>query len=146
MIPQRRNLVNRLLLPTTSLFSQAFIFPVNSGITLLGSVRLEVRRISGNLRKDQVYWEEGDDGDDGSYVFDPDGVTIIDDEALGYPPYVTFEFKFRQFTQPKADSEKNEDIGKRVTRKSTKSGNTLALPVPVMGKAEGSSFFMYGFT
>ena len=67
---------------------------------MLGSVRLEVRRVSGHIHNDQVYWGklEGDDDDDsdGICVFDPDGIKVIDDATRGKPPYITFEFKFRE--------------------------------------------------
>ena len=77
---------------------------------MLGSLRLEIRRVSGDIRKDQVCWGKGDDGND-IYVFDPDGIELIDDAARGKPPYITFEFKFRedsQITKITAEEE-NED-------------------------------------
>lgn len=78
------------LLPT--FYSQAFIFPVESGILVLGSSRLEIRRVSGDICKNQVYWGKEPDG----CVFDPKGIKVIDDAAQGEPPYIVFEFKFRE--------------------------------------------------
>jgi hypothetical protein len=113
-------------------------------------VRLEIRRVSGNIRKDQIVWRKLE-GDDDDYmdvcVFDPDGITFVDDAARGKPPYVVFEFKFRE--DPKItkmlrsiEEEKvDTKIGMRVTRKSTKSG-TLALPAT--GRVEGKFFLCKG--
>jgi hypothetical protein len=108
-------------------------------------VRLEVRRLSGHIRNDQVYWGEDDDDDYGICVFDSDGIKVIDDEALGKDPYIVFEFKFREdpkiakMTQRKEEGEDTK-VGIRMTRKSTK-GDTSGLPA--IGRAEGMSC-MYG--
>ena len=76
-------------------YSQAFIFPVELDILSLGSVRLEVRRVRGEIRNDQVHWGKKDDGY-GICVFDPNGIEVVDDAARGKPPYIIFEFKFRE--------------------------------------------------
>jgi hypothetical protein len=103
-------------------------------------VRLEVRRVSGQIRKDQVYWGKDDD-DDGisSCVFDPDGIEVIDNAARGKPPYIIFEFKFREDPKITQMSEENEEskIGIRLTPKPSKR-DTLALPA--IGRAEGMFF------
>ena len=126
------------------LILRLLFFLIDSDILPLGSVRLEIRRVSGKIRKNQVHWEKGDDdNDDGVYVFDSDGIKVIDDAALEKPPYINFEFKFRE--DPKITrltyriAEENEDskLGVRVTRKSSKSG---ALALPAIGTAEGTSF------
>lgn len=115
---------------------------------LLGSVRLEIRRISGNIRKDQVFWEEGDDDDDGIIcVFDPDGIEVIDDAAREKPPYITFEFKFREdpkITQrivkqnsENVDSKISIQATQAVAQKSLKSGTLVQ---PAVDRAEGTSF------
>jgi len=122
-------------------YSQALV-EFESGILLLGSLRLEIRRLSGNIRKDQVYWDEGDDGM-GVFVFDPDGIKVIDDADLDEPPYIIFEFNFRQMTQmtQRRTTEANADtkIGipnhLEITRKSS-GGGTSALPA--IGRAEGT--------
>jgi hypothetical protein len=140
VITQSHNRVSKLLL-LIPLFS-SLIFPVELEILSLGSVRLEVRRLSGHIRNDQVYWREGDDDDYGMCVFDPDGIEVIDDAALGKHPYIIFEFKFREdpeiakLTQRKEEGEDTK-VGIRITRKSTK-GDTSGLPA--IGKAEGMSF------
>jgi hypothetical protein len=130
-----------LLLPT-SLFS-SFIFPVESEILLLGSVRLEIRRVSGPIRNDQVYWGKGND-DNGICVFDPDGgVKVIDDVEQEKPPYIIFEFKFRedhkitQVTQRMTEENLNVDtkIGVRTPNQ------TLGTAGKSHGdRAEGTSF------
>lgn len=75
------------------LIFRLLFFPFKLDILLLGSVRLEVRRVSGNIRNNQVYWGKGDDND-GICVSDPDGIEVIDDATRGKYPYITFEFKF----------------------------------------------------
>lgn len=132
--------VSRLLLPT----SQAFIFSAGLGILSLGSLRLEIRRISGHIHINQVYWEEGDDGK-GVCVFNPDGIKVIDNAKQGNPPWIIFEFKFRE--DPKITQmiqrirEENMDtiIGVQnhleTTPKLPKSGTLAAL-----ADSEGTSF------
>lgn len=108
-------------------------------------LRLEIRRVSGRIRKDQVCWRRGDD-DDGIYVFDADGIRVIDDAELEKPPYITFEFKFRE--DPKITrlmnrtAEENEDrkADVRITRMSSKSS---ALAQPAIGRTEGTSFHVW---
>ena len=80
------------LLHPYSQFVESEIPPVSR---LLGSVRLEIRRVSGHICNDQVYWMKGKD-DDGICVFDPDGIKVIDDVEQEKPPYIIFEFKFRE--------------------------------------------------
>lgn len=58
-------------------------------------MRLEIRRVTGRIRNDQVYWGEGPDGL-GICVCDMDGITIVDDAAQDMPPRIIFEFKFRE--------------------------------------------------
>ena len=107
-------------------------------------MRVEIRRVSGDINKDQVYWGKGDDGK-GIYVFNPDGIEFIDDASRGKPPFITFEFKFREdpeitqrrMLEEKADTKIGIRVTPPVTRKSLKSG-TLALPA--INKAEGTSF------
>ena len=142
-----------MLLPT-SFILRSFFF---SGILLLGSLRLELRRISGDIRNNQVYWGKGDDGK-GICVFDPDGIELIDDAESGYPPYIVFEFKFRedpkitQVTQHMKEEKVTVDTktGGRtshlettlpVAQKSTKSDSTLALSA--ISRAKGMSFHSY---
>ena len=114
---------------------------------MLGSLRLEIRRVSGHIRSKQVYWEKGDDGL-GVCVFDPDGIEIIDDAERDEPPYIVFDFKFRE--DPKITQatqrmiEKNVDTKIEVgtlshletTWKSTKSDMSA---LPAIGKAKGTS-------
>ena len=111
---------------------------------MLGSARLEVRRVSGRIRKNQVFWDEGDDSDDeGFFNFDLDGITVKDDEAQGKPSYITFDFKFREdpkitrMNQRIAEESKDTKIGVRVTRMSSK-GAMLA--PPAINREEGTFF------
>ena len=117
-------------------------------------MRLELRRISGDIRNNQVYWGKGDDGK-GICVFDPDGIELIDDAESDHPPYIVFEFKFRedpkitgtQVTQHMKEEKVDTKTGGQTShletslaQKSTKSDSTLALPVSAIGRAKGTSF------
>jgi hypothetical protein len=94
MIPQKSHRpVSRLFLPSF-LFS-GFFFPIESEIPSLGSLRLEIRRLSGHIRRNQVYWGEEEGSDDkGVYIFDPDGIKVVDDEARGEPPLLFLNLNF----------------------------------------------------
>lgn len=129
IIPLRRNRVSRLLL----LMPLAFIFYVELEILSLGSARLEVRRVKGDIRNDQVYWEESN----GICVFDPNGIKVVDDEARGKPPHIIFEFKFREDPEitRMTQSMLEEDIKSGIVRVTRSKGGTLGLPA--IGRAEG---------
>ena len=82
----------------------------------------------------------------GICVFNPYGIKVIDDAERGEPPWIVFEFKFREdpkMTQHITEENRDTDtkIGVRnhleTTQKSSKSG-TLALPE--IGRAKGTSF------
>ena len=129
-------------------YSNSVIFSVGLGILLLGSLRLEIRRVSGHIRNDQVYWGEGDDGM-GICIFDPDGIKVIDDAEQEEPPYIIFEFKFRE--DPKITLRRQRTIEENMdtkidvqnhletTRKSSKS-STSSLPAIDRANSEGMSF------
>lgn len=127
------------------LILNAFIFPVKSDILLLGSVRLDVRRVSGQIKKNQVYWREGDD-EKGMCVFNPKGITVIDDAARDKPPYISFEFKFREdpeitkMNRRIAEEKADTKIDMRVTRNASAKSRTLALPAT--GNAQSTSFHL----
>jgi hypothetical protein len=110
-------------------------------------VRLEVRRVSGHIRNDQVYWDD----DNGIHVFNPDGIEVIDDVEQKKPPYIIFEFKFRevpkitQVTQRMTEENADTKIGvvrtqnqSETVQKSSKSG-TSESALPAIGRAEGTS-------
>ena len=88
-------------------------------------MRLEIRRISGNIHKDQIYRRDEIDGR-GSYVLDPNGIKIVDDAALGKPPWTTFEFKFRE--DPKITQRIREENAVEI--KSGISNHLKASPAP----------------
>lgn len=114
-----------------------------------------MRRISGHIRKNQVYWGEGDDDDDnGIYVFNPDGIEVIDDAAREKSPYITFEFNFREdpkiskiinqlkkeiTTQNKKEESEETEMGICVTPVTQKSSKSHTSGLPVIGRAEGTS-------
>ena len=75
---------------------------------MLGSLQLEVRRVSGHIRNNQVYWGKRSDGK-GVCVFDPEGIEIIDNAELDEPPWIVFEFKFRDVSQKTRRVTENSD-------------------------------------
>jgi hypothetical protein len=106
-------------------------------------VRLEIRRISGHIRNDQVYWGKGGASDDKDIcVFDPDGIEVIDDLERKEPPYIIFEFKFRehpkitQVTQRMTEENLDTKIGVRTPNQSLETARKSSKS----GRAEGTSF------
>lgn len=73
---------------------------------------------------------------------DDNGFRIIDDEAQGKPPYITFNLNFREdpkitkINQRMAEENKNTKTGAWVTRISSNS----ILALPAISEAEGTFF------
>ena len=123
---------------------QALLFSSIELGMLLGSTRLEIRRISGNIHKNQIHWRKGDDGK-GICVFDPEGIELIDDAQSDRPPYIIFDFQFREdpkITRKVAPRMKEENvdtkIGVRAPTCSSTESDTSALSA--VERAKGTSF------
>lgn len=109
----------------------------------LGSVRLKIRRVSGDICNDQVFWKnpkKGDDDDMGRFVFNPDGITFIDEPVKR--PYIIFKFHFQEDPQLIAEKEDTKsDV--RITRMASKSSTSTTPPAnAAIGMAEGTSFYL----
>ena len=86
----------------------------------------------------------------GVCVFDPEGIEFIDDAERDDPPWIIFEFKFREISQKIqhilkeeiADSKIGVPNHLKTTRKSSKTrSSTSALPAIDKTDSEGTLIF-----